>query len=201
MDHSAAPLSISEEDRLRASWYSLLGRLLSAPADEDTLRTIAALPGDQTDLGQGVAALATAARATTPVAVREEYFALFIGLGKGELLPFASYYLTGFLNEKPLAVLRSDMAQLGIVRDPTVPEPEDHIAALCEMMAGLITGAFGEVVSLDRQRAFFDKHIGCWAPRFFEDLQAARSAAFFMPVGTLGRQFIAIESQAFDMAA
>ena len=162
---------------------------------------IAGLPGDQTDLGQGVAALAAAARATTPAAVREEYFELFIGVGKGELLPFASYYLTGFLNEKPLAVLRSDMAELGIVRDPTVPEPEDHIAALCEVMAGLITGAFGEAVDLNRQREFFDKHIGCWAPRVFEDLQAARAAAFFMPVGSLGRQFIAIESQAFDMAA
>ena len=91
------------------------------------------------------------------------------------MLPFCSYYLTGFLNEKPLAALRMDMDELGIGRAEGVKDPEDQIASLCEMMAGMITGAFGEPVGLDRQRAFFDKHIGCWAPRFFKDLQAAES--------------------------
>ncbi len=133
--------------------------------------------------------------------LEEEYFNLFIGVGQGELLPFGSYYLTGFLNEKPLAALRVDMDELGIGRVEGVKEPEDHIASLCEMMAGMITGAFGEPVSLDRQRAFFDKHIGCWAPRFFEDLQAAESAAFYMPIGSIGSVFMTVESQAFEMAA
>ncbi len=201
MDEPSGLEHILEEDRLRAQWYALLGRLLSAPADDATLQFCARLQGDQTELGKGVAALAAAARCTTVSAVRDEYFQLFIGLGKGELLPFASYYLTGFLNEKPLAALRGDMAKLGIARDPAVPEPEDHIAALCEMMAGLITGAFEEPADLATQRQFFDRHIGCWAPRFFEDLQAAQSAAFYMPVGTLGRVFMSIESEAFDMAA
>jgi TorA maturation chaperone TorD len=91
------------------------------------------------------------------------------------------------------------MARLGIGRRDDVPEPEDHIAALCEMMAGLITGAFGEPASLDEQRRFFTRHLASWAPRFFEDLQAARAAVLYMPVGRIGRIFIAIEAEAFGM--
>ncbi len=201
MTEQVAEFDIAEEDRLRAQWYALLARLLSAPLDAATLELARGLAGDDSDLGKGVKALAAAAKGTTVEAVDEEYFDLFIGVGQGELLPYGSYYLTGFLNEKPLAVLRQDMGELGIGRTEDVKEPEDHIASLCEMMAGMITGAFGDPVGLDRQRAFFDKHIGCWAPRFFEDLQAARSAAFYMPVGMIGSVFMAVESQAFQMAA
>ena len=114
---------------------------------------------------------------------------------------YVSSNLTGFLHEKPLAKLRGAMNELGIDRAEDVKEPEDHIAALCEMMSGLITGSFGAPADLSVQREFFDTHIGCWAPRFFEDLQAAQSAVLYMPVGTIGRLFLAIETQAFDMAA
>jgi TorA maturation chaperone TorD len=196
-----ARVDIAEEDRLRAQWYALLARLLSAPPDAATLELARARTGDDTDLGQGVTALAAAAKKATVAGLVEEHFNLFTGVGQGELLPFGSYYLTGFLNEKPLAALRVDMDELGIGRAEDVKEPEDHIASLCEMMAGMITGTFGEPVGLDRQRAFFDKHIGCWAPRFFEDLQAAESAAFYMPIGLIGSVFMTVESQAFEMAA
>jgi TorA maturation chaperone TorD len=198
---AAAQPAIAEEDQLRASCYSLLGRLLAAPPDKTVLGVVRRLSGDETEIGQAMAALAAAANNTTSKAIEDEYFELFIGLGQGELLPYGSYYLTGFLNEKPLARLRGDMGRLGIGRAEGVSEPEDHIAALCEMMAGLITGAFGEPADLSVQRDFFDRHIGCWAPRFFEDLQAARSAVFYMPVGAIGRTFMAIESEAFKMAA
>ena len=196
-----AQLDIAEEDRLRAQWYSLLAQLLSAAPDAATLDLARALTGDGSDLGKGVTALAAAAKGATVTGLEEEYFNLFIGIGQGKLLPYGSYYLTGFLNEKPLAALRVDMDELGIGRVEGVKEPEDHIASLCEMMAGMITGAFGEPVGLDRQREFFDKHIGCWAPRFFEDLQAAETAAFYMPVGLIGSVFMSVESQAFEMAA
>ena len=159
------------------------------------------LQGDDTTLGRGVKALAAAARGATPAQVEQEYFDLFVGVGRGEILPYCSYYLTGFLNEKPLADLRADMARLGIARVGQVKEPEDHIATLFEMMAGMITGAFGDPVGLTEQQQFFARHIGSWAPRFFEDLERARNAAFYMPVGTIGREFMAIESQAFEMAA
>ncbi len=201
MTDEVTQVDIVEEDRLRAQWYALLAQFLSAPPDAATLELARALTGDETDLGQGVTALAAAAKGVTVAGLEEEYFNLFIGVGQGELLPFGSYYLTGFLNEKPLAALRLDMDDLGIGRAKGVKEPEDHIASLCEMMAGMITGAFGEPIGLDRQRAFFDKHIGCWAPRFFEDLQAAESAAFYMPIGLIGGVFMTVESQAFEMAA
>ncbi len=197
----AAQVSIAEEDQLRAGWYALLAQLLSGEPSEARLQMMRGLAGDDSELGQGITALAAAARGTTVETAKQEYFDLFIGLGQGELLPYASYYLTGFLNEKPLARLRGDMARLRIARAEDVSEPEDHIAALCEMMAGLITGSFGEPADLEEQRKFFDSHIGCWAPRFFEDLQAAQSAVLYMPVGTIGRLFMAIESQAFEMAA
>ena len=201
MGSMAASAPISEEDRLRAGWYALLAQLLSREPSNELLQMLRGLEGDDSELGKGIRALAAAARGTSAESARQEYFDLFIGVGQGELLPYGSYYLTGFLNEKPLARLRGDMARLRIARADDVKEPEDHIAALCEMMSGLITGGFGAPADLAEQRAFFDSHIGCWAPRFFEDLQGAPSAVLYMPVGTMGRLFMAIEVQAFDMAA
>lgn len=201
MAEGDAEYQVADEDQLRAHWYALLGRLLSVAPDQATLDLVRGLKGDETDLGVGVKALAAAARGVTTAMAEEEYFNLFIGVGQGELLPYGSYYLAGFLNEKPLARLRGDMAALGIARATGVKEPEDHIASLCEMMAGMITGAFGAPVGLAEQQQFFVRHIGSWAPRFFEDLEAARSAALYMPVGTIGRVFMAIENQAFEMAA
>lgn len=201
MASAAREQQITEEDRLRASWYALLARLLAAPADEAVLAVLRGLGDDETELGATLRSLRSAAEGTSPGAIEQEFFDLFLGVGQSELVPYGSYYLTGFLHEKPLARLREDMAQLGIARGEGVPESEDHIAALCDMMAGLITGAFGPAADLATQRKFFDDHIGCWAPRFFENLETAPSAAFYMPVGTLGRLFMAVESQAFEMAA
>ena len=201
LTETVTKLDIAEEDQFRAQWYALLARFLSAAPDATMLEVARALEGDESDLGQGVKALAAAAKGTTVESAEQEFFDLFIGIGAGEFSPYTSYYLTGFLKEKPLAVVRRDMAELGIARLEDVKEPEDHIASLCEMMAGMITGAFGAPVALDRQRRFFDKHIGCWAPRFFEDLQAAQSAVFYMPIGMIGSVFMSVESQAFEMAA
>lgn len=192
---------VAEEDRLRLGWYSLLARLLSGPPDREFLSSLVALEGDETELGQAVQTLAQVARRSEPKEIEKEYFDLFIGVGQAELLPYASYYLTGFLHDRPLARLRGEMAELGIARQEGVSEPEDHIASLCEMMAGLIGGAFGEPADLATQQRFYDTHIGSWAPRFFEDLQASPSARFFMPVGTIGSLFLTIESQGFEMAA
>ena len=201
MAESATTPEIAEEDRLRANWYGLLARLLAAAPDRTLLQGVAALRGDDSEFGAALIALSGAAKAAAVEAVTQEYFDLFIGVGSAELQPYGSYYLTGFLHEKPLARLRGDMARLGIRRGDSIPQSEDHIAALCEMMAGLIAGRFGAPADLTTQHRFFQEHIGCWAPRFFEDLEAARAAAFYMPVGTIGRVFMAVESEAFDMAA
>lgn len=191
--------NIAEEDLLRANCYGLLARLLRAPPGADLLAQTAEIEGDDSEFGSALAVLSRAARATAPEALSEEYQDLFIGVGSGELVPYASYYLTGFLQEKPLAALRQSMMRLGIERAADVKEPEDHIAALCECMAGLISGAFGAPADLATQQEFFAAHIERWAPRFFEDLENAKSATFYAPVGAVGRLFMGIEAAAFEM--
>lgn len=192
---------IAEEDLLRADLYKLLATLLSKAPTSETLAMCRSLAGDVSDLGEGISALATVAKATNPKGVEREYNALFIGLGRGELLPYASYYLTGFLNEKPLARLRSHMSEFGIERNPDVKEPEDHIATLCEIMSGLIVGEYGSPLSVEDQHAFFNTHVATWASHFFKDLEAAEGSVFYAPVGKIGRAFMEIEIEAFRMEA
>ena len=192
---------IAEEDRLRADLYDFLGALLTRPPDRALLDKSAALSGDDGVLGRAIHALARVALATTERSVESEYTALFIGVGRGELLPYASYYLTGFLNEKPLATLRNDMAGLGIQRAFAVHEPEDHIASLLEMMAGMIAGRFGDPAPLEDTKRFFNRHIAPWAGHFFTDLEGARNSVFYAPVGSAGQAFMEIEKEAFRMTA
>lgn len=186
---------------LRARCYGLLAQLLRAAPTPESLTLWASFAADGSALGASLAELGAVARATTPEDAAAEYHDLFIGMTRGELVPYTSYYLTGFLYEKPLARLRGDMDKLGIARTDASTEPEDHIASLCEMMAGLIVGMFGAPADLATQRKFFDAHLAPWAPRFFEDLEAAASARLFKPAGTFGRLFMGIESEAFAMAA
>lgn len=188
---------IGEIDSARAQEYALLAALLGRAPDEDFLNRLAQLRGDATPLGMAHAALAEAAADTTAEKVEREYFNLFIGLGRGELLPYGSYYLTGFLHERPLARLRQDLNELGIERAKGIPEPEDHVAILCEIMAGLINGKFPAVSGADRD--LFDKHMRPWIGRFFSDLEQAEAAKFYRQVGTLGRLFVEIESEAFAL--
>ncbi|MEL6508736.1 MAG: molecular chaperone TorD family protein [Pseudomonadota bacterium] len=201
MTNAMAETKIAEEDQLRADLYDFLAALLARPADEGLLKQCAALSGDDSDLGQAIGALSRVARAVKPRAVESEFNALFIGLGRGELLPYASFYLTGFLNEKPLATLRSDMSAQRITRAENVYEPEDNIASLMEMMAGLITGRFGEPASLEAQKTFYNKHIGPWAAHFYSDLEGAKNSVLYAAVGAVGKAFMEIEREAFRMIA
>lgn len=192
---------IAEEDRLRADLYDLLAALLARPPSADLLAQCAGLTGDDTEMGRAVARLAERAGATDERAARREFDALFVGLGRGELVPYASYYLTGFLNEGPLAKLRADMSRLGVERDPSVFEPEDGAASLMEIMAGLVRGRFGAPAPLAEQRDLFAAHVSPWAPHFFSDLEGARGAVLYAPVGAMGRLFMGIEREAFRMGA
>ena len=195
----ATTKDMTEEDALRADLYGFVAALLAGPPSQELIDQAAALSGDESDIGKGVRALARLAASMNEKAVRSEYNALFIGLGRGELLPYASFYLTGFLNEKPLATLRGHMSKLGIARDPAVKDPEDHIASLFEMMAGLIRRDFGGELGLADQEAFFNSHLATWAGHFFSDLEGAKGSVFYAPVGTIGRTFIEIEIEAFRM--
>lgn len=191
---------ITPEDKLRAELYDFLAALLANPPTEGMLRNTAKLTGDETDLGQGIQTLATLAGKTNAKAAEREFNTLFIGIGRGELLPYASYYMTGFLNEKPLASLRRDMAEQQIRRAPNVYEPEDNIASLMEMMAGLIEGRFGTPASIGQQQTFFNRHIAPWASPFFADLEKAQNSVLYAPVGTVGKVFMQIETEAFRLA-
>ncbi len=197
----SAPPQIAEEDRMRADLYNFLGLILARPADRALLDQITWLTGGDGPIGEAVETLAKVARISKPREVESEFNRLFIGLGRGELLPYASYYMTGFLNEKPLAVLRQDMAGLGLARSDTVFEPEDNIASLMEMMGAMIAGRFGPPVPLARQKEFFNRHLAPWAGHFFSDLEGAGNAVFHAPVGRLGRAFMEIEAEAFRMSA
>ena len=200
MTNTAKNTEIADEDLLRSDLYDYLGALLSNPPTGELLGKTAELTGDDSDLGQAIHALSRLAKATKTATAEREFNALFIGMARGELLPYASFYLTGFLNEKPLAALRKDMLGLTIERAANVFEPEDNIASLCEMMAGMIRGRFGEPATLDQQRDFFNKHIGSWVGHFFKDLEGAQNSVLYAPVGTVGRVFMDIEKESFRMA-
>jgi TorA maturation chaperone TorD/DNA-binding transcriptional regulator YdaS (Cro superfamily) len=186
-----------EIDQLRAAEYGLLSLLLGRAADADTLLRVAALKGDGSDLGMAHIELAAAAAAANDRAVSKEFFGLFIGLGRGDLLPYASYYMTGFLHERPLARVRDDMDALGIERAGSSREPEDHIATLLEVMAGLSRGDFE--ADFAEQARFFERHLKPWASRMFADLEMSPSANFYRAVGRVGRVFIELESEAFAL--
>jgi TorA maturation chaperone TorD len=200
MDEPAmTPAEIDEIDLLRSHEYGLLAVLFGRAPSHDVLARVAELKGDASPLGLAHIELAQAAAKIDPDAISREFFDLFIGLGRGELLPYASYYLTGFLHERPLASVREDLARLGIERVEEQREPEDHIAILCEVMAGLAARRFGSEPGADQP--FFERHLKPWAARFFADCETARHGRFYKAAGAVGRIFMEIEAEAFAMDA
>jgi len=190
---------IDAVDKARAQEYALLATLLGRAPDAGLLRRLAELCGDPSPLGVAHAALAEAASRATRDGVEREHFDLFIGLGRGELVPYGSYYLTGFLHERPLARLRYDLARLGIERAPGRAEPEDHAAILCEIMAGLVSGRL--LAPRGADRALFEAHLAPWMEKFFADLERANTAEFYRSIGALGRVFMAVEAEAFALSS
>ena len=195
-------VQIEPEDKMRADAYGLLGKLLCDAPNHDLLTLTAGIEGDDSPLGLALSALAAAARvaideSAASEAVTEEYNALFIGVAGGELKPYCSFYLTGFAYEKPLAKLRHDMDKLGIARREGVKEPEDHMASLCEIMAGLITGVFGAPADLETQQWVFDRHFAPWARLFCEYLEIDDSARSYKRVGSVAR--LCVESGTTDV--
>lgn len=189
---------LDDIDQARADEYALFALLLLRPPDSGFLTRLARLQdSSDTPLGRAHAALGRAAACTCADDINREYFELFIGVGRGELLPYASYYLTGFLNERPLARLRQDMMRLGIERAAGHRDPEDHLGTLCEIMSGFASNHFE--VAAGEEQAFFERHLAPWAGRFFGDLESAKTAKFYRSVGVVGRTFIDIETEAFAM--
>src|SRR5450759_524533 len=190
---------IDEVDAARAQEYALIAALLRRAPDARLLTELSELRGDATPLGVAHAALAEAASTTSAARIEREYFNLFIGLGRGELMPYGSYYLTGFLHDRPLARLREDLERIGVARAEGVVEPEDHAGILCEIMSGLASRRLP--APPDSDRMIFDKHMAPWIGRFFADLERAEAADFYRRLGRLGRIFMDIEAEAFGLPA
>ena len=184
-------------DAARAQEYALLATLMRRAPDAELLQRLAGLRGDDSVIGTAHAALAAAAGRVTAEAAEREFFDLFTGVGRGEFLPYGSYYLTGFLYERPLARLREQLAELGIARARDDNEPEDHVAFLLEIMAGLASRRLAAYAGAER--ALFEQHVAPWVGRLFNDVAGAEHAAFYRHVGALGRVFIDIETEAFAL--
>ena len=184
-------------DSARAQEYALLAALLARAPNASFLNKLSQMRGDASPLGLAHVQLAEAAARTQVERAEREYFNLFIGVGRGELLPYGSYYLTGFLHERPLVRLRDDLIKLGIERSEGNAEPEDNAAMLCEIMSGLASKRFPGESGTDKR--IFENHLAPWIGRFFSDLERAEEADFYRNVGTLGRVFIEIETEAFAL--
>ncbi len=205
-DTSVLPVKNEDEflndqaQSMRATVYELLGRLLAREPDQEVLDVLSSIEGVDPadgDVAMGWELMKQSAVKADLDSVRTEYLDLFIGVGRGELVPFGSWYITGFLMEKPLASLRSDLKKLGIERQDGVKESEDHIAALCDAMAIIIRSK--TEVPFAQQKAFYNDNIAPWADRFFKDLQGAKAADFYRAVGFFGEGFIDFESRLLAM--
>lgn len=182
------------QEQWRAQHYALLATLLAAPPQTALLANVAEVEITEPDspMGQAWQTLKAASEQTDDSTLSEEYHALFIGMTQGEVIPYGSFYQTGFLNEKPLALLRKDLAQLGLERQDDKKEPEDHIAAEFDVMR-LILSAQG--TPLVDAPTFFNRHISPWAKTFFSDLEAADNAVFYRSVAGFASQFLKLEAQ------
>lgn len=207
MNERAVPVTLASadagEELARAELYGLLARLWLAPPDAALLREFAVAVTQAPEPGAHLEApwgeLVAAMRATTAEAAAAEHEALFHGVGKPEIFAYASYHLAGFLNERPLAALRGDLARLGLTRDAAALETEDHIAYLFEVMRYLIAGDDAAVCNLEQQRRFFRAHLQPWVARLCDAVQAHPRAATWRAVAALTRAFVDVETQAFDM--
>ena len=207
-----SPIKISSETEIavreaelaaahdRANLYTSLGALLVASATDEhcaVLRELPEIKSPESSMEIAWTMLRESASNYSVDQIDEEYHRLFIGLGRGEVVPYGSWHLTGFLMEKPLGVLRADLRKLGFERSEGVAESEDHIASLCQAMAAII-GA--EEIDFETERAFFNTHIAPWAGDFFKEVQDASNAGFYRAVGFLGESFISVEKQYLGMA-
>lgn len=191
----APAMTLLHDDGLRAGLYGLLARLLAEPPAARLVRLLEEIEdaGAVADeLAVAWRLLRIAARDCDAAVLDDEYHALFIGIGRGELVPYASWYLTGFLMDRPLAQLRHDLAALGLERQAGGSEPEDHAATLCESMRVIV---LADDIPFADQRRFFHTHLASWMPAFFRDLQSARGACLYAAVGGLGEAFLKFEGR------
>ena len=204
--NNAIPVSSAlDEETARAEVYGLLAALYYAPPAPELLGqlrvAVTEAPAAGGFLEEPWRAVVAAARDMTDAQVADEFDRLFGGVGKPEIFLFASHHIAGFLNEKPLAQLRSDLATLGLARDETMPETEDHVSYIFEVMRYLIAGDDVEVANLTQQQKFFAAHVQSWLPAMCEAITAHPAARFYAAVAAFTQAFVGVEAQGFDMMA
>lgn len=189
-----------EADLDRANFYTSLGALFAAPASEEhctVLRELPKIENPETTLEVAWTLVRAAAHQYTAEQINDEYHVLFIGVGRGVVVPYGSWHITGFLMEKPLGLLRADLRRLGFERTEGVKESEDHIASLCQAMAEII---LADEIDFATEKSFFNDHIAPWAEDFFHLVENAESAGFYRAVAQLGQSFIEVEKKYLGMA-
>lgn len=199
------PSSALDEETARAELYGLLALLYYAPPPAELIAQLRVAATDAPAAGAFLEepwrALVGVARAMSEQDIQGEYNTLFGGIGKPEVYLYGSHFMSGFLNEKPLARLRTELAQLGLARDDNMSETEDHLAYLCEVMRYLIAGEDVAVANLTRQRDFFANHMQPWVLTLCDELQKHPRARFYAALAELTRAFMGVEAQGFDMLA
>ena len=197
--------STLDEETARAEIYGLLAALFyaaPAPALWENLRAaVTEAPAAGALLEGSWGEVVATARAMSAAEVADEYDALFGGVGQPAVYLFGSHYMSGFLNEKPLAALRGDLATLGLDRGDEMSETEDHYAYVCEVMRYLIAGEDVEVANLTKQREFFTRHLQPWALLMCDAISAHPKARFYKSLASFTHTFTSVESQGFDMLA
>jgi len=184
-----------QEQTLRTEIYLVLSALFRSAPSEEMIEFLTSLEVEPSESAMQKAwiALQQAAKNSNREALEDEYQDLFIGIGRGEVMPFGSWHMTGAMMEKPLAEIRHDLELLGFERDENVKEPEDHIAALCEVMS-MLTGE-----EEDLQQAVFNKHIAPWFNSFTQQLENAEGASFYKPAAQLCEAFLTLEQVRFSV--
>jgi TorA maturation chaperone TorD len=204
---TASELALSsatpDEELERAELYGLLAQLWLAPPDEALLQQFAVAVTQAPQAGGHLEApwhdLVAGMRSSSALAAAEEHSALFHGVGKPEVFAYGSFYLSGFLNEKPLADLRTDLALLGLTRDAQRVETEDHVSYVFEVMRYLIAGDDAGVSNLEQQRRFFRAHVQSWVPQLCAAVIAHPRAELWRQVAALTHAFVDVETQGFDL--
>jgi len=192
-----------DEETARAEVYGLLAALYYAPPSPELMTQLRVAVTEAPNAGGFLEEpwrdVVAAARTMSDEQVRDEFEALFGGVGRPEVFVYGSHYLSGFLNEKPLVALRDDLAALGLARDEAMPETEDHFAYLCEVMRYLIAGDDVAVANLAQQQRFFATHLQPWAPRLCLALKQHPKAQFYAALAGFTEAFLSVEQQGFDM--
>jgi len=195
--------SALDEETARSELYGLLALCYYAQPTTEFIANLRVAATETPAAGAFLEAswrdLVGVAREMTPEEIQSEYQALFGGIGKPEVYLYGSHFLSGFLNEKPLARLRTDLTSLGLARDDAMSETEDHVAYLFEVMRFLIAGEDVAVANLTQQQKFFSSHLQPWVLLMCDDLQAHPKARFYSALGALTRAFMGVETQGFDM--